>query len=279
MAAVPFVTLPLLLFGLLSFLLLPCTVLGDLTLSNDKECGQLTCGFSEFCSQIDGTCKPCSKICNDGHNREEKLCNHHCQDYLHEMRFLRRDENVGYHSERDEIHRLQVLATISLITSLVVFACVVFLIVTLWLNKKTKFNIFKLASQMRKRKEKKIDIGRLRDDLHRPMGMNGGTDISTIRIQDELNEAMTGSRPQMDYTTLTTTFKNYHARSEPETTSSVCTNKSTKVPIPPLGVRLPSEDSTLDFMYDNPALAPSPTLEKEAMAHKNEASKTNSSDT
>lgn len=68
----------------------------------------------------------------------------------------------------------------------------------------------------------------------------------------------------MDFSTLTTTFKNYHARSEPDSASSVYTSKSNKTS-QVLGVRLPSEDSTLDFMYDNPALTPSPTMEKDVV--------------
>ena len=161
-----------------------------------------------------------------------------------------------------------------MIISLLVFACLVFLIIILWLNKKTKFNIFKLTSQLKrqKRKEKEIVIGKKE---------NG--EISTIRIQDdklpnihELNEVIHNRpmSPQIDYSTLTTTFKNYHARSEPDSSSSVCTNKSTKPITQPLGVRLPSEDSTLDFMYDNPGLAPSPTMEKDVVNNKSDNDKT-----
>lgn len=58
----------------------------DLNVAKTKECGQLRCGYVEFCSPIDNSCKHCSKICDEGHNQEIFMCNEHCQGQQDEPR-------------------------------------------------------------------------------------------------------------------------------------------------------------------------------------------------
>lgn len=51
----------------------------DLTIAKTKECGQITCEYLYYCSNIENACKPCRKVCDAGGNQDMKLCNRHCQ--------------------------------------------------------------------------------------------------------------------------------------------------------------------------------------------------------
>lgn len=133
----------------------------------------------------------------------------------------------------------------------------------LWFSNKAKLNILNISADMKSKKEKP-DI--MRNDDRMQMNSN---EISTIRLQNDtvvnmqdITDIINKSVPQQSHYYSMTTFKNPHAKSEPDSASSVYTNKTNKT-TQPLAKRLPSEDSTLDFIYDNPALAPSPVLDKD----------------
>lgn len=166
-----------------------------------------------------------------------------------------------------EVQRLRTYVTISLVIALVSFICHIATVFIFCLYKKKKLNIFKWKPKSKKAVEK-IDITR------KAMGLNG-TEISTIRLPTEsvLNIQEINScyqtnpiTPQTEFTNLTT-FKNHHARELPRT-PSVYTYASNKTE-EQLPKRMPSEDSTLEFVYDNPALAPSPVLNKDTQGTEN----------
>lgn len=224
----------------------------------NKSCGEITCGYGEYCNDYVGSCDPCSRICDEGPNRHILQCNQSCMEYIYEQVFVRREEPL-----LGEIHRLRTNATITFVFALVALIFSIATVFFLCLQKKKKLNIFKLNSKPKKKLEK-IDISR------KDMGL-GGTEISTIRLPTEsvLNMHEINSlyhtnpiTPQTEFTNLTT-FKNQHAREPPARTMSVYTNISNRTQ-EPLPKRMPSEDSTLEFVYDNPALAPSPVLNKDS---------------
>ncbi|XP_077301922.1 grindelwald isoform X2 [Arctopsyche grandis] len=58
------------------------------------RCGQLTCSLQEYCSPVETRCAPCANICDsENHNYDMTLCVNDCQDYIHDLRFVRRQEN------------------------------------------------------------------------------------------------------------------------------------------------------------------------------------------
>ncbi|KAL0277215.1 UNVERIFIED_CONTAM: hypothetical protein PYX00_004573 [Menopon gallinae] len=193
----------------------------DLTIAKTKECGQITCDYLYYCSNIENACRPCRKICDVGGNQDMRLCNRHCQDYIHDMRYLKRDEVVD--NAKEQIDKLQVLTTISLIFSLIAFVFFVLGAVMLWFSNKAKLNILNINAQMKSKKEKP-DIMR-NDDR---MQINS-SEISTIRIQNDavvnmqdITDIISNKSipPQSDYYNMTT-FKNPHAKYEPDSASSV----------------------------------------------------------
>lgn len=162
----------------------------------------------------------------------------------------------------DQIKHLKVVASAALAISVVSISFVILIILS-WLYRKKRFSIFRVDRNY-KTKNKGADISR--KDNSKPI------EISTIQLPTvdtsvnmrEINEIIQNNprTPQTEYTNLTTnltTFRNPHARTDPDTPTSNYTNQSARSE-PPFN-RIPSEDATLEYRgYDNPALAPSPVL-------------------
>ncbi|ENN78665.1 protein grindelwald [Dendroctonus ponderosae] len=98
---------------------------GGITLALPK-CGQKTCNYHEFCSVFDNTCQLCAHICNQSSNNYEEVdCEKHCQNYLHDTRYVRTgstDDDL-----RGTVEKLSSMVTINLtlvIFMLLVLACV-----------------------------------------------------------------------------------------------------------------------------------------------------------
>ena len=43
-----------------------------------KSCGEITCGYGQYCNDYVGTCDSCSRICDEGPNRHIVQCNQSC---------------------------------------------------------------------------------------------------------------------------------------------------------------------------------------------------------
>ncbi|KAL1497086.1 hypothetical protein ABEB36_008103 [Hypothenemus hampei] len=89
---------------------------------NGTKCGQKRCQLNEYCSEFDTTCQPCSVVCDlFSKNKEEVLCERQCQDYLHDLRYVRRAS--GEDELRVTVSKLSRMLTITL--TLVIFMLVV----------------------------------------------------------------------------------------------------------------------------------------------------------
>ncbi|CAH0557873.1 unnamed protein product [Brassicogethes aeneus] len=116
---------------------------------NSVACGERTCNILEYCSQFDGTCQKCTKICDKSdHNYDQSLCKKVCQDYLHDIRYLRRDD--------DTIERLSRMVSVclTLICFILILLAAVFIFqVYRWTKKKNitlanfKLSMFKKKKQ------------------------------------------------------------------------------------------------------------------------------------
>ncbi|XP_050307222.1 uncharacterized protein LOC126743971 [Anthonomus grandis grandis] len=84
------------------------------------KCGQKTCKLTEYCSSFHTTCESCADICDANDNAEcEKLC----QDYLHDLRYVRKDDSGENGDLRGTVKNLSRMVTVTL--SLVIFMLLV----------------------------------------------------------------------------------------------------------------------------------------------------------
>ncbi|CAH1127788.1 unnamed protein product [Ceutorhynchus assimilis] len=86
---------------------------GGITVGGAK-CGQITCKQTQYCSSFDNTCQECDLVCNTkSHNYEEAVCEKQCQDYLHDIRYARKDGSSN-DDLRSTVDRLSQMVTITL---------------------------------------------------------------------------------------------------------------------------------------------------------------------
>ncbi|XP_057342027.1 protein grindelwald [Microplitis mediator] len=222
------------------------------------KCGEKRCSTTEYCSLFDSQCLPCSSICDPTtHNHHLDLCVKDCQEYLHDQRYvlradLGRDENL-----RDDVQKLGSLVKISLaLTLITILAIIIFLVRTVVKFKKIRSAVEKIFG---KKWAKNSNKNKIRDDIEnvtvvKPVQSN--VVISTLpTISAAVSSASSNSQ---DSNSISNNDSN--GSSTPNTTS---TSVSTK---------FASEDSTLEYAYDNPAMTPSPETPTDKLKSKRESS-------
>lgn len=209
-------------------LIVVCSVQATLDPAGAK-CGQKRCLTTEYCSPFDSQCISCSNICENGRNHQPDLCVKDCQEYLHDQRYvLRKDFAVDL---SDEVKRLRNLVNVTLTLTCISLIGVIFLLAwrSQWIKKLRKMV---QAGWLRKKWVKKsTNNNRVQDDAE--VG-------SAACKQNGLKLAM----PTISATVVAP--RSNLGDGTPNTTST------------PLSRRHPSEDTTLDYAYDNPAMTPSP---------------------
>lgn len=197
---------------------------GDLTITGPR-CGARNCKMQEYCSSYDNQCHPCSDICNQStHNYDASLCMKDCQDYLHDVRYVRKEENsTGKDDLRGVVQRLQYMVTVTLtLTCFVLIALALIVTIQIWKWKKN--NNITFASLCNKFRSKKSSGDK--------SSGNGVTASAQINAKPDL---------RLDMPTTVA-----HSEHSPAT---VTTSIS----------RRPAEDSALDYAYDNHAMSNSPS--------------------
>ncbi|KAK2583345.1 hypothetical protein KPH14_009343 [Odynerus spinipes] len=206
-------------------------IAANLSLQGNK-CGQKLCKSTEYCSQFDTQCKPCSTICDPGdHNHQPEDCIRDCQEYLHDQRYALRTELSQYEELRGEVDRLRTL----LIVTLTLTCLAIIVIVYLLMKAFVRWN--KIGSAIRNVFSKKW--------VKKATNNN--------KVQDDVEAAATNAKQnglKLSMPTISATVA-----STQDTTNSNATPNTTSTP---LSRRHPSEDTTLDYAYDNPAMTPSP---------------------
>ncbi|XP_044577665.1 protein grindelwald isoform X1 [Cotesia glomerata] len=218
------------------------------------KCGEYRCSTSEYCSRFDSQCKPCSSICDSkSHNRQLDLCVTDCQEYLHDQRYVLRAEPGRDENLREDVQRLGSLVKISLaLTLITILAIIIFLIQTVVKFKRIRSALEKLFGK----KWAKNNNNKVR------------TDVEAVTVVKPASNAVISTLPTISAAVSppssasqgSDSKSNSNGSSTPDTTS---TNVSRKYA---------SEDTTLEFAYDNPAMTPSPENLKDNFKSKHESS-------
>jgi len=101
----------------------------------EKLCGDLKCPDHHFCSPIDHTCRPCEQICDRNvPNYDHARCEEGCQDYLHDIVYLRRNStNFSELATKEDIETVKTLLYILVCTSIptlifvIAYGCIKFM--------------------------------------------------------------------------------------------------------------------------------------------------------
>ncbi|XP_034939509.1 protein grindelwald [Chelonus insularis] len=197
------------------------------------KCGQKRCSTTEYCSPFDSQCKPCSLICDSAsHNHHPEICVRDCQVYLHDQRYVLRAELDQDGNLRGEIQRLRTFTEVSLILWVLLCILTVIWVARRLLNaKKIKGTFDKIFG---KKWIKTANSNRVHDDVE-----NG-----TIKSQQA------GVKP-----TMPTISASVSASSTQD--SNACSTTTPNTTSTPLSKKYASEDSTLEFAYDNLAMTTS----------------------
>ncbi|XP_063988060.1 protein grindelwald [Diachasmimorpha longicaudata] len=208
------------------------TVGGTLDPAGTK-CGQKRCTTTEYCSPYDTQCRPCTAACDtSSHNYQPEICVKDCQEFLHDQRYVLRRELGGDSVSRGSGQTTEIrIALVLSIISLVGVICLY-----LWTfvrGKRVKGAWKKICGT--KWTKKKINNNKIRDDVEAgPTKQQNVLKLTMPTISRSVAAASQGNGT------------NVSTSSTPNTTST------------PLSRRHPSEDTTLDYAYDNPAMTPSP---------------------
>ncbi|KAF2880745.1 hypothetical protein ILUMI_25417 [Ignelater luminosus] len=205
-----------------------CVSKSELTISG-VQCGSKICGLGEYCSEYERQCKPCSDICNERHhNYQASTCTTNCQDYLHDIRYVRKDGGGSGGSVKEEDLRASVQRLQSMVTVALTLTCITLLtlivVITILICKWKNDNNITLASLRSKFCSKKSNDNK--------SSGNGVTVTAQVSGKPDLRLEMptTGTQSENSPATLTTTIS-----------------------------RRPAEDSALDYAYDNHAMSSSPS--------------------
>ncbi|KYN44686.1 hypothetical protein ALC56_00681 [Trachymyrmex septentrionalis] len=206
------------------------------------RCGDIFCNISQYCSPFDLHCKPCADACNaTSHNYQPDECKKDCQFYLHDQRYIQRmDQSRQYDDLREEVERLKYRFVIT--TILTCFS----LLGMLYLLARTLIRWKRIQESLqtifrRNIKVKQANKNKVQDDVEAANKQNGlkltiPSISATVEQESKIIEN-NNSNSNSNSNGINTT---------PNTTST------------PLSRRHASEDTTLDYAYDNPAMTPSP---------------------
>ncbi|XP_066587923.1 protein grindelwald [Prorops nasuta] len=222
----------------------------DATLNPDgTKCGQKMCSTIEYCSPFDSQCKPCADICErSNHNFQPEICVKDCQEYLHDQRYVLRVDLSSYEDLTDEVHRLKTLLSITLTLTCVAILAIMYLVGKAYFKWKTIKSACQRTFANKKWIKKATSKNKIRDDVETGVAKQNGLKLAMPTI------SATVAPPQV-------TGNNNGSSSSSSRNSSGSTNASKETPntsSTPLSRRHPSEDTTLDYAYDNPAMTPSP---------------------
>ncbi|XP_019887362.1 protein grindelwald isoform X3 [Ooceraea biroi] len=195
------------------------------------KCGDKRCNTSEYCSPYDTHCRPCTEACDvNSRNYQPSECIRDCQVYLQDQRYVLRMD-LGQYDDLREVERLKIMFTVT--TTLTCFS----LLGILYLLGRTLIRWEKIQNTLRAVFSKNW--------AKQATGKNKvQNDVETAVIkQNGLKLAMPTISATVEQEAKSNTNSN---GTTPETTSTS------------LSRRYPSEDTTLDFAYDNPAMTPSP---------------------
>lgn len=229
------------------------------------KCGEKHCSTIEYCSSYDKSCKPCSSICNKtARNYLPQECFSDCQVYLHDERYVLLNE---YEELRGEVGRLWILVSIS-----ITIACVSFLL-TLYLmfaRKLTRWEKMRAAIRrsFASKKIKRMSSNNSDNSVGKTNNNNNDRNRATLQDAELGTSKQNGLKLTMPtisasvapsrYSENETRHGNGSSAGSGSGSGTAVSNVTPNTTSTSLSRRHPSEDTTLDYAYDNPAMTPSP---------------------
>ncbi|XP_011865462.1 PREDICTED: uncharacterized protein LOC105560719 [Vollenhovia emeryi] len=208
------------------------------------KCGERLCNISEYCSPFDQHCRPCAIACNvTSHNYQPEPCMSDCQFYLHDQRYAQRmDQSRQYDDLREEVENLKYRFVITTtLTCLSLFGMLYLLGRTIIRWKKIQHTLQTIFR--RNIKVKQANKNKVQDDVEAGVNKQNGLKLTIPNISATVEQE---SKIENNNSNSNSNSNSNGINSTPNTTST------------PLSRRHASEDTTLDYAYDNPAMTPSP---------------------
>ncbi|XP_071451911.1 protein grindelwald [Hetaerina americana] len=253
-------------------------------LSLSKKCGDLSCRPTEYCSQFDKRCHGCESVCEESsHNFQEDVCHRDCQDYLHDLRYARVDGERGESNVeglKEAVLRLTRLAVASLAVSVILLVAFAAFVCFLWCRTNrasahaddseaghrgqqarglASYLHAKIAASKGSRKGGKTGGMATHAPAHGlklDMTAAGGGVAASSGNGRQTPQPQAPPPPERPPAGTPTT-----AGGKSEVTGAYSPTTTASTPLSTRPPRYPSEDTTLDYAYDNRALTPSPRLE------------------
>ncbi|XP_024867286.1 protein grindelwald [Temnothorax curvispinosus] len=219
---------------------LPNVLLADLDPRGIK-CGEKFCNISEYCSPFDQHCRPCAIACNvTSHNYQPEECAKDCQFYLHDQRYVQRmDQSRQYDDLREEVEKLKYRFVITTtLTCFSLFGMLYLLGRTLIRWKRIQHS---LQTVFRRNIKLKANKNKVQDDVEAAVNKQNGLKLTIPSISGTVEQ-----ETKIENNNSSSNSNSNGINTTPNTTST------------PLSRRHASEDTTLDYAYDNPAMTPSP---------------------
>ncbi|XP_012540858.1 protein grindelwald [Monomorium pharaonis] len=215
-------------------------VLADLDLRGTK-CGEKYCNITEYCSPFDVHCRPCAIACNvTSHNYQPDMCTKDCQLYLLDQRYAQHmDQSRQYDDLREEIEKLKCRFVITTtLTCFSLFGMLYLLGRALIRRKRIQQS---LQTVFRRNIKVKGSKNKVQDDVEAAVNKQNGLKLTIPNISATVEQ-----EAKIENNNSNSNSSSNGINSTPNTTST------------PLSRRHASEDTTLDYAYDNPAMTPSP---------------------
>ncbi|XP_026667941.1 uncharacterized protein LOC108623289 isoform X2 [Ceratina calcarata] len=219
-------------------------------LPQGKKCKEKQCSVDEYCSEYDDQCKPCVTLCK----KKPSECIELCKEYIVHSLFVLQKEHEDFQTNtvhnltvlqkqqedfRREIGRLQILVEVSIAVAVLASLSTFYLLLRKsdrWKKMRAGLRRLFVGKKLKKTQEN-AELGMVKHNgLKIPMPTISAS-VAPARLSENGSGNASGSRSGSG---------SGNGNATPNTTT---TNLST---------RHPSEDTTLDYAYDNPAMTPSP---------------------
>ncbi|CAK9832015.1 hypothetical protein ANTRET_LOCUS8916 [Anthophora retusa] len=240
------------------------------------KCGDHLCAVFEYCSPHSKDCQPCSSVCDISSGKyDEGECMSDCRDYLRDKRYVLLKQ---YETLRGEVGRLWILAGISITVAVLSLLSTLYLFatrITRW-QKMRDATARTFAGKWVKRTANGGSTGSNQTHQHHHNNNNSNNNNNNPGKNNQKQNSHTQDDAELGmpkHTGLKLTMPTISASVAPSrhlengsgngsaTSSgsrSGIDNATPNTSSTTLSKRHPSEDTTLDYAYDNPAMTPSP---------------------
>lgn len=235
--------------GLIVALLMLIGIAGTDSVPQEEKCGDRHCSVDEYCSQYDKQCKSCLPQCNN----KPSECIELCKAYIVHKLFVLQKQHEDF---RGEIGRLQILVVVSIAVALLASLSTLYLL----LRKSDRWKKMRasLSRVFIGKKLKKADSGNpaTNNNNNNLQKMQENAELGTVR-HNGLKMAMPTISASVAPARLSENGSG-NASGSRSGSGSGNGNATPNTTTTNLSTRHPSEDTTLDYAYDNPAMTPSP---------------------